>query len=98
VKRAEDEFEEEGFKVIWMGFQDGKDKIMNFMTKHDIQSSVGYDERNMISSKYGIAYGAGLILIDREGIVQKRIPKGFSEDELLEVLKGVILKAGDKEE
>lgn len=91
MKRAEDEFEKEGFKVIWMGFQDGKDKIMNFMTKHDIQSSVGYDERNMISSKYGIAYGAGLILIDRDGIVQKRIPKGFSEDELLEVLKGVIV-------
>jgi cytochrome oxidase Cu insertion factor (SCO1/SenC/PrrC family) len=91
VKRAEDEFEKEGFKVIWMGFQDGKDKIMNFMTKHDIQSSVGYDERNMISSKYGIAYGAGLILIDRDGIVQKRIPKGFSEDELVEVLKGVIV-------
>lgn len=91
MKRAEDEFEKEGFKVIWMGFQDGKDKIMKFMTKHDIQSSVGYDERNMISSKYGIAYGAGLILIDRDGIVQKRIPKGFSEDELLEVLKGVIV-------
>ncbi len=96
MKRAEEKFEEEGFKVIWMGFQDGKDKIMNFMTKHDIDSSVGYDDRNMISSRYGIAYGAGLILIDKEGIVQKRIPKGFSEDELVEVLKGVIFKAGNE--
>jgi hypothetical protein len=90
VKRAEDDLKKEGLKVIWMGFQDGKDKIMNFMTKHDIDSSVGYDERNMISSKYGIAYGAGLILIDEEGTVQKRIPKGFSEDELLEGLREVI--------
>ena len=96
MKRVEDKFEEEGFKVIWMGFQDGKDKIMNFMTKHDIDSSVGYDDRNMISSRYGIAYGAGLILIDKEGIVQKRIPKGFSEDELVEGLKGVIYNTGDK--
>ena len=96
MKRAEEEFEKEGFKVIWMGFQDGKDKIMNFMTKHDIDSSVGYDDRNMISSKYGIAYGAGLILIDKEGIVQKRIPKGFSEDELVEGLKKVIYETGDE--
>lgn len=97
MKRAEDEYQKEGLKVIWMGFQDGKEKIMNFMTKHDIESSVGYDERNMISSKYGIAYGAGLILIDTEGVVQKRIPKGFSEDELLETLKGVIREVGDNQ-
>ncbi len=73
-----------------MGFQDALDKIMEFMVKHDIDSSVGYDTRNLISSQYGIAYGAGLIAIDKEGIVRKKIPKGFSEDELIESLKEII--------
>jgi hypothetical protein len=93
VKRAEDEYRKEGLKVIWMGFQDGKDKIINFMIKHDIDSSVGYDFHNLISTKYGIAYGAGLIAIDREGIVRKKIPKGFSGRELIESLKEVIRPA-----
>jgi hypothetical protein len=90
VKRAEEHYEKDDLKIIWMGFQDAKDKIMEFMTKHDIDSSVGYDTRNLISSQYGIAYGAGLIAIDKDGIVQKKIPKGFSEDELIESLKAII--------
>ena len=96
MKRAEDNYEKEGLKIIWMGFQDAKEKIMDFMSKHEIESSVGYDTRNLISSQYGIAYGAGLIAIDKEGIVQKKIPKGFSEDELIESLKVVIYGTGDK--
>jgi hypothetical protein len=90
VKRAEDVYQKDNLKIIWMGFQDAKEKIMGFMEKHDIDSSVGYDTRNIISSQYGIAYGAGLIAIDNEGIVQKKIPKGFSEDELIESLKVII--------
>ena len=90
MKRAEDHYKKEGLKIIWMGFQDTQEKIMEFMTKHDIDSSVGYDTRNLISSQYGIAYGAGLIAIDKEGIVQKKIPKGFSEDELIDSMKGII--------
>ena len=86
----------EGLKIIWMGFQDVQDKIMEFMTKHDINSSVGYDTRNLISSQYGIAYGAGLIAVDKEGIVQKKIPKGFSEDELIESLKVIIHGTGNE--
>jgi hypothetical protein len=96
VKRAEDNYRKEGLKIIWMGFQDAKEKIMDFMTKHEIESSVGYDTRNLISSQYGIAYGAGLIAIDKEGIVQKKIPKGFSEDELIETMGTVIYGTGDK--
>ena len=90
MKRAEDVYQKDNLKIIWMGFQDAKEKIMEFMTKHDIDSSVGYDTRNIISSQYGIAYGAGLIAIDKEGIVQKKIPKGFSEDELIESLQVII--------
>jgi hypothetical protein len=96
VKRAEDEHGEEGLKVIWMGFQDRKDKLKDFMIKHGIDSSVGFDERNQISGKYGIAYGAGLIAINKEGMVTKRIAKGFSEKGLIEALKNAFYETGDK--
>ncbi len=96
MKRAEEEYKEEGLKVIWIGIQDKKDKIIKFMVKHDIDSSVGFDKRNIISSEHGIAYGAGLIAINKEGIVIKRIAKGFSEDELIELLKPVIYETSPK--
>ncbi len=96
MKRAEDKYKEEGLKVIWIGFQDKKEKIMEFILKHGIDSSVGFDKRNLISIEYGIAYGAGLIAINKEGIVVKRIAKGFSEDELIELLKPVIYETSPK--
>jgi len=96
VKRAEEKYKEEGLKVIWIGFQDKLEKIKEFILKHDIDSSVGFDKRNLISIEYGIAYGAGLIAINKEGIVIKRIAKGFSEDELIELLKPVIYETSPK--
>lgn len=82
-----------GLKVIWMGFQDKKEKIMDFMSRHDIHASVGYDNRDVISKKYGIRYGAGLVMIDRQGIVKKRVPKGFSEKTLLDALDHIVREA-----
>jgi hypothetical protein len=90
VKKAEQEYKEEGLKIIWMGFQDRKDKLKDFMVKHDIQSSVGFDDRDQIAGQYGIAYGAGLIAINKQGIVTKRIAKGFSEKGLIEALKDAL--------
>ena len=90
MKRAEEEYKEEDLKVIWLGFQDAKEKIVEFMIKHDIDSSLGYDNHNIIASSYGIVYGAGLIAIDKEGIVRKKIPKGFSGDGLVEALRDVV--------
>jgi hypothetical protein len=90
VKKAELEYKEEGLKVIWMGFQDRKNKLKDFMVKHDIQSSVGFDDQDRIAGQYGIAYGAGLIVINKEGVVTQRIPKGFSEKGLIEALKHAI--------
>jgi hypothetical protein len=90
VKGAEEAFKEAKLKVIWIGFQDQKEKIMEFMIKHDIDSSVGFDRRNLISIDYGIAYGAGLIAINEEGMVIRRIPKGFSGEGLIEALGSVI--------
>lgn len=96
MKRAEDEFAKENLKVIWMGFQDKKDKIMEFMTKHDIDSSVGFDDRNIIANKYEVRYGAGLVMITSEGIVKKRINSGITEDRFIEAVKYIINDTGDK--
>ena len=96
MKRVEEKYKTEGLKVIWMGFQDKKDKIRDFMSKHNITSSVGYDNRNLISKKYGMKYGAGLVMINREGIIKKRVPKGFSEKALFEAVGYVIQGTGSK--
>ncbi len=96
MKRAEDEFAKEKLKIIWMGFQDKKDNIMKYMTKHGIDSSVGFDERNDIANKYEIRYGAGIVMINSEGIVKKRINSGIAEDRFIEAVNYTIHDAGDK--
>ncbi len=96
MKRAEDDFAKENLKVIWMGFQDKKDKIMEYMTKHDIDSSVGFDDRNIIANKYEVRYGAGIVMINSEGIVKKRINSGITEDRFIEAVNYIIHDKGDK--
>ncbi len=86
----EEQYRKSGLKVIWIGFQDKKEKIVAFLEKHGVRSSLGYDLRDRISRKYGISYGAGIVLIDREGIVRKRVPKGVSEKVLLESVEFVL--------
>lgn len=94
MKRIEETYREQGFKVIWIGFQDKEEKIREYMTKHDINASVGFDKRERISKKYGIRYGAGIVVINREGIVKKRIPKGASEKALLDAVNPVVGEGG----
>jgi hypothetical protein len=97
VKRLEDRYSKEGLKVVWLGFQDRRDRIIDFMIKHEIESGVGYDKGNLIASKYGIVYGAGLVVIDRDGIVQKKVPRGFTEDELIKAIEYVLNKPATQE-
>jgi hypothetical protein len=40
--------------------------------------------------------GAGLIAINKQGIVTKRIAKGFSEKGLIEALKDALYETGQK--
>ena len=86
----EEQYHGAGLKVIWIGFQDKKEKIIAFLEKHGVRASLGYDMRDRISRKYGISYGAGIVLIDREGIVRKRVPKGVSEKVLVESVEYVL--------
>ncbi len=67
-----------GLKIIWIGFQDRIERLRKFASKHKLDA-VGFDRGNSVATSYGISYGAGVLFIDKDGIVQKRIAKGFSE-------------------
>lgn len=90
MKRAEEDYKSTGLKIIWMGFQDKKEKIAQFIGRHDVNSFVGYDKRDLVSKKYGISYGAGIVMISPEGIVKRRVPKGFSERTFLDALRTIV--------
>ena len=84
-------FANENLKVIWIGFQDKELKIKEYVSKHNIQDSVGYDNGEKISKQYGIRYGAGLVIINREGVVKRRLSKGFSEKKIREAIDAVLI-------
>lgn len=57
------------------------------MARQDIGTNVGYDEGDRVARKFGISYGAGVVVINEQGVVKKRITKGFSGKILTEALR-----------
>jgi len=49
-----------------------------------------YDKADEMSRKYGMTYGSGIVFIDKNGIVKKRIPKGFTSKEIQKSLELII--------
>ncbi len=96
MKRLEKEYSDRRLKVLWIGFQDKETKIREFMEKHDVREGVCFDSGNVISKKYGIKYGAGLVIVNSEGIVVKRVPKGFSEKDLLDAMDAAFSQDGKR--
>lgn len=97
MKGIEDQFSQYRLKVIWIGFQDKKEKIERFMELHGVKSGVVYDQGNLVAKEYGIRYGAGLVVVDPEGTVKARVPKGFSERNLDEALRKVIAEQANQD-
>lgn len=64
--------------------------IRNYVAEKKIPYPVVYDEGNKIASAYGLPYGAGTILISKEGVVTGRFRGGFSEAELDKELKKIL--------
>lgn len=98
MKGIEEQLSRYGLKVVWIGFQDKKEKIARFMEMHGVKEGVGYDDGNLVAKSYGIRYGAGLVVIDPEGTVKARVPKGFSERNLHEALQKVVAEEANKAE
>lgn len=96
MKGLENEYKDEELKVLWIGFQDKENKIKEFMERHGVLSSVLYDRGDIVAGKYGIKYGAGLVFINKEGMVVKRVPKGFSERDLKDALQIALREERDE--
>ena len=86
VKGAERAFADKEIGIIWIGFQDKEERIREFAAKNGISKDLGYDKGDVVSKKYGMNYGAGVVVIDQKGIVKVRLPKGFSGKKLHEAI------------
>ncbi len=75
--------------MLWVGHQDKPAKLTEFARKTGLPDYL-YDGDDSMSKKYGMTYGAGLVFINREGIVKSRTGKGISaaafEAELKKIL------------
>lgn len=83
MKRVQEEFGEQGLRIIWIGFQDRIERLVTYANKMGI-SPVGYDAKDYVGTSFGITFGAGIVFIDSEGMVRKRIAKGLDEKRLRE--------------
>ncbi|MDP2167772.1 MAG: redoxin domain-containing protein [Thermodesulfovibrionales bacterium] len=90
VKGMEKAFQAEGLKIIWIGFQDREPRIKAFAEKNGIRESLGYDKGDETAKKFGVKYGAGLVVINSEGIVKARLSKGFSGKKLHEAVRAAL--------
>lgn len=89
MKRAEEKYKEQGLKVLWIAHQDKIKKLNLYIKKNGIPDYL-FDPDDSMSRKYGITYGAGIVFINKEGIVKGRIPKGFSPSRLEEEIKKIL--------
>lgn len=92
MQRTYDKYKGNGLVIIGLGFQDTKANLINFAKEMKIENILlAFDTDGHISAKYGIPYGAGVIFIDRNGIVLKRFSTGFNEKEFLSETERIIV-------
>lgn len=60
--------------------------IKKYVKENKLTWPVGFDEGDKIAKIYGIIFGAGVILIDAEGIVQGRFGREDLEKEIKKIL------------
>lgn len=92
MKRIYSQYQEKGLIIIGLGFQDTRDNLIKYakdQMKIDDWALV-LDVDGHVSAKYGVVYGAGTVLIDRNGIVAKRFIAGFGEKEFLPEVEKIV--------
>lgn len=89
MKRAAEKYKDRGLVVLWVGHQDKVRKLTAFMKRFGIKEYL-YDKTDEMSRKYGMTYGGGVVFINREGIVKKRIPKGFTIEQLQKNIEAIL--------
>ncbi|TAN40936.1 MAG: hypothetical protein EPN22_16625 [Nitrospirae bacterium] len=81
VKRAEQKYSNEKLTILWIGHQDRVNKLNDYANRNNIPDYL-FDPDEVMSKKFGMTYGGGVVFINREGIVKSRIPKGVSPSTL----------------
>jgi len=86
-----DERSERGFVLLTVNIAESPAKVTGFMTELDLSLPVLLDARSEISKVYGITAIPTSFLIDKDGVIQKRIIGAFSstteiESELSEIV------------
>lgn len=84
MKRMQEKYKDQGLQIVWVGFQDRKADIMNYARKMGMPEVVGYDGDNQTGYRFGITFGDGAALINRQGIVTGRFRGAFRQPELEE--------------
>ena len=90
MKRAYAEYKDQGLTIIGIGIQDKEANIHAFARELEMDWPVGHDTNDEIAALYGITFGAGVVYIDRAGIVQGREVKAFSPTALERSLKEIL--------
>jgi cytochrome oxidase Cu insertion factor (SCO1/SenC/PrrC family) len=89
VKGLEDEHSDKGLKVVWIGFQDSREKIRAYAEQFGIRP-VGFDCNNRVAKHYDVSFGAGAVLVDAHGVVKGCLDRGFSETDLRDALAMIL--------
>lgn len=75
--------------MLWIGHQDKTEKLTSFAKKTGVPDYL-FDGDDSMSRKFGMTYGAGLVFINRDGIVKSRTGKGISAAALEAELKKIL--------
>ncbi|OGP11448.1 MAG: hypothetical protein A2X87_02775 [Deltaproteobacteria bacterium GWC2_42_51] len=91
MKRIHSQYQEKGLIIIGLGFQDTKDNLIKYAKEMKIDDwALVLDVDGHVSAKYGVVYGAGTVLINRDEIVTKRFIAGLGENEFLPEVEKIV--------
>ncbi|MFZ3073465.1 MAG: hypothetical protein WA162_09500, partial [Thermodesulfobacteriota bacterium] len=76
--------------IVGIGIYDSEAAIRKHVLANAIPWGVGYDEGDKISGLYGITYGAGMVFINKDGVVAERFLTGVSEKKFNETLDKIL--------
>ena len=76
--------------IAGIGIQDSEARIRNYALDNAIPWGVGFDKGNVIAEAYGITYGAGMVFINKDGVVIERFLTGITEKKFNETLDKIL--------
>ena len=88
MKGAREKYKE--LAIVGIGIQDSEARIRNYALDNAIPWPMGFDKGNLISEAYGITYGAGMVFINKDGVVIERFLTGITEKKFNETLDKIL--------